>query len=208
LYMRMTLMNNFKIIEENSLNMQQRNKKITELNNRLEALTLTDPLTGIHNRRHFDMKFEDEWKRAARKNKPLNVFMIDIDYFKKYNDSYGHLEGDICLKEVAEILESCFNRSSEFVARFGGEEFVAITDGEHDDCVKLSDLVHKKIEQASINHNESEFNRLTLSIGVACIKADKDVRPHTLMERADIALYAAKNKGRNQTIFYDISLLA
>ena len=104
-------------------------KKLNELNHRLEKLSSLDGLTGIPNRRWFDLTYETEWKRALRMKTPLSVIMMDIDYFKLFNDTYGHAAGDKCLKQVAKALSSAAKRSMEFVARYGGEEFVAVLPG-------------------------------------------------------------------------------
>ncbi|MDH5424989.1 MAG: GGDEF domain-containing protein [Gammaproteobacteria bacterium] len=207
LYMRKVVTDNFRLIELSSIELMDNNKKISELNVRLEQMSMTDALTGIYNRRFYDMQIDREWRSAIREQSRITLFMIDIDYFKKYNDTYGHVEGDICLRKVAQLIKSCFNRSNEYVARFGGEEFVVISHADSDSCLAVAEAVHEKIKNANIGHSESELKRLTVSIGIASMVPDKMVRQITLVERADIALYTAKNRKRNQTVVYDKSLL-
>ena len=202
-YMRKKLNKSFKVITATSERLKASNKKIIELNDKLERLSFTDDLTGIYNRRYFDKQFDREWRSAVRGKKAISVFMIDIDHFKKYNDTYGHIEGDSCLRSVAQLINSCFSRSNEYVARYGGEEFIAVTDCDKDSCINVSKAIHNKLEHAAIEHSSSGSGQLTVSIGVAMLIPDKNIRPITLIEKADIALYHAKKKGRNQTVFYD-----
>ncbi len=181
-----------KIRVRNQLELKQAREKLTRL-------TITDGLTGIANRRCFDQQLKKEWSRASRMNQSLAVAMIDVDWFKKYNDHYGHQAGDECLRKVAQTLAYSAKRSSDFVARYGGEEFALILPMTHTQaalivaqniCVALSDL--------NLPHEKSDFGKVTLSIGVAIEIPSSNVPPESLIDNADKALYIAKHSGRNQ----------
>lgn len=202
LFMRKAINHNFEQLQKVSSELIIRNSEVTKLNYELENLSLTDTLTGLNNRRYFDQQFEKEWNRATRDKVSLSVMMIDIDYFKKYNDTYGHIEGDNCIRIVAQILNSCISRSNEFVARYGGEEFCAVVSGTSDVCLKIAESIHQKLADACIEHNQSDFNHVSASIGIADLIPGPSYRPQMLTERADIALYQAKKNGRNCTVVY------
>lgn len=166
----------------------------------LGRLAMIDGLTGLPNRRAFDEVFAREWRRAARTQSATAVLMIDIDYFKYYNDGYGHLAGDDCLKKVGKVLAATLERAADFVARFGGEEFVAILPDT--DCVGAETIAEKlrlKIEQLQISHvSPTGFPWLTISIGGATVVADSGRDPLALVAAADSQLYLAKQLGRNR----------
>ena len=168
-------------------------------NVQLAHLSTTDGLTGIANRRQFDQTLLTEWQRSARSQQPLSLVMVDIDFFKRYNDLYGHLAGDECLRRVAQILESCVKRSGELVARYGGEEFALLLPGadEHEAAI-VAQRCHYEMEKAGIGHGDSPVSPwLSLSIGVATATASADLLPETLLQWADSALYRAKDGGRD-----------
>ena len=167
-------------------------------NVQLAYLSTTDGLTGIANRRQFDQTLLTEWQRSARSQQPLSLVMVDIDYFKRYNDLYGHLAGDECLRRVAQILASCVKRSGELVARYGGEEFALLLPGadEHEAAL-VAQRCNDEMDKARIAHGDSPVSSwLSLSIGVATATATQDLLPEALVERADVALYRAKDGGR------------
>lgn len=171
-------------------------KRKTDL---LENLSYLDGLTGIANRRRFDDVLKAEWNRARRKASLLSIIMIDIDYFKSFNDTYGHHRGDECLKELAGVLSGCLRRSPDFVARYGGEEFAAIlpeTDLAH--VVAIAETIRKSVEDLDIEHSGSPLRRVTASFGVASMAPTPASSTATLLEAADQALYRAKSNGRNQ----------
>jgi len=199
LFMRSILNGSFELLSSMNSELMLINKEVVDLNKELEVLTLTDSLTGLYNRRYFDHQFTQEWNRALRNDYALSVMIFDIDHFKRYNDHYGHVEGDKCLIKVAEILRSFFNRSNEFVARYGGEEFVAVLNCDESRCLEISNSIHKKFEQAGIEHVKTDASIVTVSIGVASKIPAKDENSLDMLNRADEALYMAKNKGRNQT---------
>ncbi|MFI3217421.1 MAG: diguanylate cyclase, partial [Methylococcales bacterium] len=170
---------------------------------KLTKLAITDGLTGIANRRYFDDQLAHEWTRARRLNQTLAIAMIDVDWFKKYNDHYGHQGGDDCLRQVANVLSNVAKRDSDFVARYGGEEFAIIlpmTQAENalelakNSCLALSNL--------ELPHALSDFGHVTLSVGVAVGCPKQNTTPHNLLINADKALYTAKEKGRNRAVLF------
>ncbi|WP_019612906.1 diguanylate cyclase [Psychromonas ossibalaenae] len=164
----------------------------------LEILTRTDALTKIANRRYFDQRLDLEWKRAVREKSTLSLIMIDIDYFKLFNDRYGHPEGDFCLIEVAAMLEKSFSRSSDFVARYGGEEFVAILP-QTKNAAEVAERCRKNIESLRIEHKDSKVSSyVSVSLGVTSLCPTGECRMVDIVNRADRALYQAKERGRNK----------
>jgi diguanylate cyclase (GGDEF)-like protein len=168
----------------------------------LERLTTVDHLTGIHNRRRFDDYLEAEWKRAVREHEPIALIAIDIDHFKAYNDHYGHPQGDQCLIAVAQALSGAVTRSSDLVARCGGEEFACILPGT---TVSGAALVAEQMMQAvaacALEHARSTtHDRVTISLGVTSMVPKPGQDPQTLIDQADAALYEAKAAGRNRFV--------
>jgi two-component system sensor histidine kinase/response regulator len=165
----------------------------------LENLSSVDGLTGIPNRRNLDDFLERNWHFCMRASKPISLIMIDIDHFKTFNDQYGHLEGDECLKKVAAILKSCINRDTDIVARYGGEEFACVlpvTDMEG--ALSVAESMRKSIEALSITHVQScTAGHVTISLGVASMVPLKDAPAVSIIKSADRALYAAKMSSRN-----------
>jgi len=165
----------------------------------LENLSSIDGLTGVPNRRNFDEFLDRNWHFCMRAGKAISLIMIDIDHFKTYNDQYGHLEGDECLKQVAAIMKNCITRDTDIVARYGGEEFgcvLPVTDIEG--AVSIAELMRKSVEALAIPHAQSNTsNCVTISLGVASMVPIKDAPSHTIIKVADNALYAAKMSSRN-----------
>lgn len=175
-------------------------QELLTLQKKLEELSFKDGLTGIANRRMFDSILETEWADARRNQSPVSLIMLDIDYFKQYNDEYGHIQGDICLTRVAGILNSASSRPRDFVARIGGEEFaIILPETDETSARKVAERCRQALEQAKIPHERSSVSDfLTLSIGVATripAAADQAV---SLIEAADKSLYQSKNGGRNR----------
>lgn len=172
-------------------------KKKTDL---LELQVMLDGLTEIHNRRRFDKALEIEWKRALRAGTLLSIVMADIDYFKLYNDNYGHGAGDICLKKVAATLASATKRPSDLVARYGGEEFVIIlpeTDAKGADVI--AERFRSQVECLLIPHEYSLVSgHVTVSVGVACTTPNEGMTPADILAMADRKMYEAKESGRNR----------
>lgn len=177
------------------------NARLAEANRELERLSTTDSLTGLANRRSFNEFLSREWLRGQREEQPFSVVMIDIDHFKRYNDHYGHLEGDICLQKVAWALQGALCRPGDLLARYGGEEFVAIlphTDSKG--AVELAENFHERIQEMKLPHADSPISScLTISIGVASIIPDQSLSASQVVAMADRALYQAKQAGRNQS---------
>lgn len=180
-------------------------QQLIDMKQKLEELSFKDSLTGIANRRMFDTILDIEWTHAKRNRQPLSLIVLDIDYFKQYNDHYGHVQGDECLKQVAGILSEAATRFKDFFARYGGEEFVFIlpeTDGKS--ARKVADRCLELIAEAQISHDFSDVNPyLTISLGVDTVIPDRDIEPIEFLERADRLLYKAKQAGRNRAEFDD-----
>lgn len=166
----------------------------------LRMLAALDGLTGVPNRRVFDERLELEWRACRRSGAPLSLLMIDVDHFKLYNDHYGHLEGDSCLKAVAAALASCVERSRDLVARYGGEEFVCLLpDTDLDGARHLAEKIRASVSGLAIPHSESKTAAIvTISLGLACVQDFTVVEPKALLKFADRQLYMAKQAGRNQ----------
>lgn len=174
-------------------------ERLISLQKELEELSFKDSLTGVANRRLFDSIMEMEWVGARRNNQPLSLIMIDIDYFKQYNDHYGHIRGDDCLKRVAKTLNSAATRARDFFARFGGEEFMLVlpeTDAKSAQMV--AERCRKLIFKEQIPHEKSQASQiLTISLGVGTIIPSHEDEPIGFIEEVDKRLYHAKQKGRN-----------
>lgn len=174
----------------------------------LEYLSMLDGLTGIPNRRRFDECFDTEWKRAERTSSSLSLIMIDIDYFKDFNDCYGHQLGDECLKQVARALSHSVNRAADCVARYGGEEFVCILPGtEIQGAVLVGESMRKNVEALNVPHmGSSVADCVTISLGTASMVPKRERSQFSLLEAADRCLYKAKDAGRNQMKSVEIDL--
>ena len=181
-----------------------RTRELELANRKLEALSATDSLTGIANRRRFDEALTSELRRAVRSQKPLALLMLDVDFFKNYNDRYGHLAGDDCLRTVAQILRTSSRRATDLAARYGGEEFsiiVAESDSAH--AMQLGENIRAAIENLRIPHEDSPFGYVTCSIGVTAVLVDDGMSTDTVLRMADVAMYLAKSQGRNRVVLND-----
>ncbi len=189
----------YNALREMQEQLREVNSQLTSSNRELQRISSLDGLTGIANRRQFDEVFEREWQRSVRANTPLSMILIDIDYFKRFNDRYGHQAGDDCLKMVARTLDQIVHRPGDLVARYGGEEFVIVlpeTDPEGAQAVAQHIL--KEIFKLHINHEASEAaDYVTLSLGTAT-RGEEHENPADLLAAADQALYQAKEHGRNR----------
>ena len=179
-----------------------KNNEIETLNADLAELSITDSLTGLYNRRHIDIESEKEWNRAKRTNTLLHASLIDIDKFKQYNDTHGHVAGDQCLIIVGTLLLSFFKRSNEFVARYGGEEFIVFsTCHSSDEFVKRINEIAINISETDIpSANGKELRHITVSAGIASSSDSGIDSLSKLLKAADSALYKAKDAGRNRVI--------
>jgi diguanylate cyclase (GGDEF)-like protein/PAS domain S-box-containing protein len=168
-------------------------------NEKLHALSVTDALTGLSNRRSFENALERECRRAERAAQPISVVMIDIDKFKNYNDTYGHQEGDACLKQVAQALLRAFRRPGDLAARYGGEEFaVILPETDELGAMYVAEKLRSVVHGLALEHRSSELGRVTISLGVACTQSGTSIDQAALVRRADQALYQAKAAGRNK----------
>lgn len=174
--------------------------KLKAENRKLEQLAMVDSLTGVANRRTFDYILSKEWSRGLRSRLPLGMLFIDIDYFKLYNDLYGHQQGDEALRMVASILKSSLGRSGDLIARYGGEEFaVILPETDLEGSVWVGHTLREQILSAKLPHKGSPIGaNLTISVGCASQVPSRDVSADELVLAADRALYAAKEKGRNR----------
>ncbi|MCX7627425.1 MAG: diguanylate cyclase [Methylophilaceae bacterium] len=181
--------------------LRQKNEELKRSNN-------LDALTGLANRRSFDETLAEEFRRAQRIGEHLALALIDIDHFKRYNDHYGHVNGDQCLKTVAHTLQSFLKRAGDLAARYGGEEFALILPGlkEHSAAELARDLCYR-IASLAIPHEASPVaSYVTISVGVTSLKPEIGEHNHTaLISAADIALYAAKQEGRNRAILFSMT---
>lgn len=183
------------------LQVADRTEALKDANDRLTLLSTTDALTGLPNRRRFDEELASEWSRATRIGEPLSLAMLDIDWFKKYNDHYGHQAGDKCLRDVAQVLSKTICRAGDLVARYGGEEFVFIlpaTTGEN--ALKVAKKICDELQSQGFPHEKSSFGCVTFSIGVATLIPNEEQKPEVLVKAADEALYRAKELGRNGAV--------
>ncbi|QDS16413.1 diguanylate cyclase domain-containing protein [Xanthomonas arboricola] len=164
----------------------------------LRAMASLDGLTGVANRRRFDEALQLAWKNCQRENRPCGVLMIDVDHFKRYNDHYGHLSGDACLREVAQQLAGCLARPLDLLARYGGEEFVALLPDSNSDGVReVARLMLQRIAQLRLPHADSSVGPwLSVSIGGASMLPTPALLPATVLAHADTQLYQAKQEGR------------
>ncbi|XPV76125.1 MAG: diguanylate cyclase [Desulfovibrio sp.] len=182
---------------------KERTTELEQKNIQLHNLSRTDGLTKIYNRRWFDHILRQSWKTHQRSKKPLSLIILDIDWFKQYNDLYGHLEGDNCLLYVATALNETLRRPTDLLARYGGEEFVAIVENDREQAFQLAELMHKAILDMNMEHRNSPFGIVTVSVGVATIIPAQELSTELLIKYADHALYRSKEKGRNRIEVYD-----
>lgn len=176
--------------------------ELEEKNRQLQLLSSLDGLTGIPNRRHFDEMLDLEWTRLAREKMPLSLIILDVDHFKRYNDHYGHLEGDRCLKRVAGTLDSLLKRPADIVARYGGEEFAAILPGtDMIGAQHVAENIRRAMVEMRIEHSDSPAHSVvTVSLGVSAVIPGPGCSPADLIQAADKALYQAKESGRNRWV--------
>lgn len=184
--------------------LEESQRQLHEANLALEKLSSLDGLTGIANRRQFDKVIANEWNRAMRNYTPISLLMLDIDFFKLYNDAYGHQKGDACLKTVADALKANEKRPADLAARYGGEEFaVILPETDSHGAMEIATSILEMIHGANIPHKASTVNScLTASIGVATMTAERGAPPEDLIAQADKALYQAKEQGRNQVVVF------
>lgn len=178
------------------------NQQLASANEELQELARIDGLTQLANRRYFEEVLVKEWRRLARQQEPLSVIFCDVDFFKQYNDIYGHLAGDFCLKDISQLIKASTMRAADLVARYGGEEFVILLPGTDAAGAEfVAQRIHTNLSNAAIPHIGSKIATVvTLSMGITSTLPTLEYHPKQLLESADRALYTAKSKGRNQTV--------
>ncbi|NEP84547.1 MAG: diguanylate cyclase, partial [Okeania sp. SIO3B3] len=193
-------------VGEDITDRKQMEKAMSIANQELERLASIDDLTTVANRRQFDRYLRQQWQVLKREQLPLTLIMCDIDYFKTYNDTYGHLEGDYCLRQVAQAIKRSVKRPADLVARYGGEEFAVIlpnttTEG----GIHVAKIIQQQVRLLEIIHNSSDVSRyVTLSMGVASIVPNQQFSRELLILAADRGLYKAKTQGKNMIVRNDI----
>lgn len=180
-------------------------KELAFANEELKLQVNIDGLTGLANRRNLDRVLKMDMKRSIRCQQPLTVILADIDYFKAFNDNYGHLEGDECLKKVSQALVGVCKRGTDLVARYGGEEFVVLlSDTELDNALVAAEQLRRAVEELNITHEHSDTaNCCTVSVGVYTKIVEKTDSPEGLLQKADEGLYQSKENGRNKVSYVE-----
>ncbi|MFD2165276.1 diguanylate cyclase domain-containing protein [Thalassotalea euphylliae] len=195
-------------ISDRTQDLEQAKEELSRANQELEVLVITDSLTGLSNRRHFDTQYSLEWQRCLRDNRSIAIIILDIDYFKQYNDFYGHLSGDLCLQNVGSKLKeiNITKRPSDIIARYGGEEFIVMLSNTTEDYVKYAaETICASIREMAIPHQRSGIGSsgvITVSVGYAITDDLKGIKANKLINKADKALYEAKREGRNTVVKY------
>lgn len=179
-------------------------KELQEANEKLRALSLSDGLTGLANRRSLEEFLDKEWRFALHEKLPITVIMLDVDWFKLYNDTYGHRAGDVCLQRLADVLAESVKCSSGLAARYGGEEFAVVLRTSDAGGQVLAEKVRLAVEDLGIKHSASKTSPfVTISLGVSSMTPRSGENYRQLIDAADKALYQAKNKGRNRWVYAD-----
>jgi len=190
-------------VERDQILLNER-KSFHETKARLENLIIHDSLTGIYNRLHFETQLNESWQCLTNNQGTLSLMMVDIDYFKLYNDTYGHIAGDNALKQVASALTSSMIRDTDFTARYGGEEFIVLTtDMTMQQAINMGQTLCANVRNLNISHKGSPVKFLTVSCGIANVTQNSSSNPSLLLQHADQALYMAKANGRNQAKIYN-----
>lgn len=191
-----------KLLELRYKELDETKEKLEIVNKKLEKLSNLDSLTGIPNRRYLDEFLKLEWNNSKKEETPLSIIMLDIDYFKKFNDTYGHLAGDDCLKNIGEVLSKSVKKSNSFVVRYGGEEFlVVLPNTDNISANKIAENIRKNIESLNIPHINSEIaNHVTVSLGSSTIISHNNYNLEEFIKSADDALYKAKQTGKNKLV--------
>jgi diguanylate cyclase (GGDEF)-like protein len=186
-----------------------REQELRAANSHLEELASSDPLSGLANRRGFDARLAADWQRAGKLNRPIALLMIDVDHFKLFNDRYGHVEGDVCLRRIGKLLRDAATGEDDLPARYGGEEFALLMPGaDVDTALATAERLRHAVEGLCIAHAASPTGQVTVSIGCASLAPEVGRNTERLIEAADIALYAAKRRGRNAVVAHGAVKLA
>lgn len=209
-----------KRLEEQNLKLQEMNQELERLtreqaaiiaertaalekaNKELHRLAITDSLTQVANRHRFNAYFAEEWQRMIRKKKPLSLILCDVDFFKSYNDCYGHLAGDNCLCQIAKAISNAVKVPENLVARYGGEEFVVVLSNTNlEEALKVAEAIRQEVKELKIVNSPSRVSKyVTISLGVSSWVPTEQLSPELMIKEADTALYEAKNLGRDRAI--------
>jgi len=194
-----------RLVAEKSEQLGLANERLRVANEKLERLSTVDGLTGIANRRQFDAALRQEWRRARRRGHPVALLLVDIDHFKAYNDGYGHIAGDDCLRRVATTLAAALNRAGDLVARYGGEEFaVLLPETAADEAKRCAECLHEAIRTLRLPHRfATGRDHVSVCVGFASVEPNPSLGPNDLVDRADKALYVAKIAGRDRVRGYE-----
>jgi diguanylate cyclase (GGDEF)-like protein len=179
----------------------RREEELRGSNGRLEELARLDGLTGLVNRRGFDTDLEAQWRRAVEQRRPVALLMIDVDHFKLFNDTRGHVEGDDCLRMVGQVLSLIAKDECGLAARYGGEEFVVLLpDAQLAKATEVAERIRSAVEKLEILHAAAQSGHVTVSIGVASLVPTDGAGMEALLHAADASVYAAKRRGRNTVV--------
>ncbi len=191
-----------RLLKQANQTLQLRNRTVTENNRKLQQLVHIDGLTQVGNRRCFDERLNQEWLRLRRERRPLSLILFDIDYFKAYNDRYGHPAGDSCLAQIAQTVKHLLKRPGDLLTRYGGEEFAVILPNvDAAGALHVADRIQTEIARLAIHHESSSISPyVTVSQGISTCMPLVSLPPAKLIQSADQALYLAKQQGRNQSI--------
>ena len=201
--------NNLEVqVAERTQQLQESQLKTMQLNERLKRLNGIDELTQVHNRRYLMEQLNIRWRDHIEMQFPISFIMVDIDLFKPYNDSYGHILGDSSLEKVAQAMSKELHRSSDLLARYGGEEFAVVISGDIEVTERIAKRLKKAVTDLNIEHNKSELGFISISLGLSSTIPTKDCNMQQLIKQADIALYESKRSGRNRVTVFKEELVA
>ena len=191
-------------LNDTARKLAERERELRAANRHLEQLASLDPLSGLANRRGFDARLAAEWQRAGKLGRPTALLMVDADHFKLFNDRYGHVEGDVCLRRLAKLMNEVARSDDDLPARYGGEEFVLLLSGaDAETAVVVAERLRSAVEELCIAHASSPCGQVTISVGVASLIPALGEKAERLIEAADAALYAAKHRGRNRVVMHE-----
>jgi diguanylate cyclase (GGDEF)-like protein len=204
LSLKQTLENLEGLVTDRTLKLQQSENLLKQANLELEKLVNIDGLTQVGNRRCFDDRLKMEWERLSRDLQPIALILFDLDYFKCYNDCYGHQSGDDCLTTIAQTVKQALLRPADMIARYGGEEFaVILPNTDRKGAITVAEQIRTAVTNLGIDHQNSDISDIvTISLGVTSLLPSFSQKPSILIKQADIALYSAKQRGRNQFVFF------
>lgn len=189
-----------RLVDERTAELRDRSAQLEIANAALEELATVDSMTGLANRRRFDVFLQQEWQRSNRSRLPLSLLMVDIDHFKQFNDRYGHLAGDECIRQVVAVIRDAANRVTDLGCRYGGEEFaIILADTPADGAFAVAEFIRKQVELLAIPHDIHPDQVVTVSTGIATKDGNRYGKVIDLIGAGDRALYEAKNTGRNRT---------